>query len=213
KLLKDSWSITRPAYKSSFENTGQRGPGHFKQSSSTASFQHGVLESKLTRMSLEHPDNLILPAIYAGMTTISIFMLCGRAYAHETLCGSFQIVRHCELLAHLTQAFKHCAMQRDPVLGSLLRSFIFNLACHITALLACDGRRRFQFSDQPIHVLLEFIRRSECIDAKRAKEMTARILIGVERSHRAGQHTTKNLHENRETVALVAAAFTRSTEG
>src|SRR5262249_51186305 len=99
------------------------------------------------------------------------------------------------------------------MLSSLLECLEFNLACHINALLACDRRRRFQLSDQPIHVLLEFARRSECIDANRAKEMTARILIGVERSHRAGEHTTKNLHENRETVSLVAAAFTRSTEG
>src|SRR5262245_21189362 len=99
------------------------------------------------------------------------------------------------------------------MLSSLLECLEVNLACHINAVLSGDRRCGFQLSDQPIHVLLEFARVSECIDAIRAKEMTARILIGVERGHRAGQHTTKNLHDNRETVALVAAAFTRSTEG
>src|SRR5262249_22657392 len=99
------------------------------------------------------------------------------------------------------------------MLSPLLERLEFNLACHINALLSSDPRCRFQLSDQPIHVLLEFTCRSERIDANRAKETTGRILICVERGHRAGQHTTKNLHENRETVSLVAAAFTRSAEG
>jgi hypothetical protein len=35
-----------------------RGGGYFKQNPSIASFQHGVLESRLTWKSLEHPANL-----------------------------------------------------------------------------------------------------------------------------------------------------------
>jgi hypothetical protein len=41
-----------------FENTARRGLGHFKQNPSIPSFQHGVLESRLTWMSPEHPANL-----------------------------------------------------------------------------------------------------------------------------------------------------------
>ena len=89
----------------------------------------------------------------------------------------------------------------------------FNLACHINAFLPGDRRRRFQLSDQPVHVLLEFTRWPKRIDANRAEEMTARILIGVKRGHCPRQHTAKNLHENREPVALMAAAFTGSAEG
>jgi hypothetical protein len=48
----------RLACKFFFENMGRRGLGHFKQNSSIASFQHGVLESKLKWMSPEHRANL-----------------------------------------------------------------------------------------------------------------------------------------------------------
>jgi len=30
-----------------------------------------------------------MPAIHAGMTEICIFMFCGRARVHETLCGEY----------------------------------------------------------------------------------------------------------------------------
>ena len=63
----------------SFENTGWRGYGHFKQNASIASFQHGVLEARLTGMSPEASLRAWMPAMHAGMTMISIFMFCGRA--------------------------------------------------------------------------------------------------------------------------------------
>ena len=63
----------------SFENTGRRGLGQFKQNPSIPSFQHGVLESRLTWMSREVSMRTWIPAIHAGMTKICIFILCRRA--------------------------------------------------------------------------------------------------------------------------------------
>jgi hypothetical protein len=57
----------------SFENTGGRSLGHFKQNPSIASFQHGMLESSSTWTSPKHPAN----PIHAGMTKICIFMSAG----------------------------------------------------------------------------------------------------------------------------------------
>ena len=63
----------------SFENTGRRGLGQFKQNPSIGSFQHGVLESRLTGMSPDASLRTWMPAIHAGMTKICIFMFCRRA--------------------------------------------------------------------------------------------------------------------------------------
>jgi hypothetical protein len=57
---------------------GRRSLGQFKQNPSIASFQHGMLESRLTWMSPEASLRIVMPAIHAGMT-ICIFMFCGRA--------------------------------------------------------------------------------------------------------------------------------------
>ena len=63
----------------SFENTARRGLGQFRQSPSIASFQHGVLESRLTWTFPDASLRTWMPAIHAGMTMICIFMFCGRA--------------------------------------------------------------------------------------------------------------------------------------
>jgi hypothetical protein len=63
----------------SLENTESRGLDQFKQNPSIASFQHGVLESSLIWMSPEASVRAWMPAIYAGMTKICIFVFCGRA--------------------------------------------------------------------------------------------------------------------------------------
>ena len=60
---------------SSFENTERRGLGQFKQNSSSVSFQHGVLESRLTWMFTEASSRTWMPAIHAGMTNPSSVML------------------------------------------------------------------------------------------------------------------------------------------
>ena len=62
-----------------FENTGRRGLGQFKQNPSITSFQHGVLESRLTWMFPEASLRTWMPAIHAGMTKLCIFMFCRRA--------------------------------------------------------------------------------------------------------------------------------------
>jgi hypothetical protein len=69
----------RKLMKHSFENTGRKGLGHFKQNPTIPSFQHGVLESRLTWMSPEASLRIWMPAIHAGMTKICIFIFCGRA--------------------------------------------------------------------------------------------------------------------------------------
>jgi hypothetical protein len=63
----------------SFENTGWRGLGQFKQNPSIPSFQHGVLESRPTRMSPDASLRIWMPAIHAGMTKLCIYMFCERA--------------------------------------------------------------------------------------------------------------------------------------
>jgi hypothetical protein len=63
----------------SLENTGRRGLGHFKQTPSIMSFQHGLLESRLTWTFPDASSRIWIPAIHAGMTKICIFMFCGRA--------------------------------------------------------------------------------------------------------------------------------------
>jgi hypothetical protein len=64
---------------SSFENTGRRGLDQFKHNPSIASFQHGVLESRLTWMSPEASLRAWMSALHAGMTKICILMFCKRA--------------------------------------------------------------------------------------------------------------------------------------
>jgi hypothetical protein len=49
----------------------QPGLGQFKQSLSIASFQHGVLEPRLTWMFPEASLRIWMPAIHAGMTMTS----------------------------------------------------------------------------------------------------------------------------------------------
>jgi hypothetical protein len=61
------------------EDTARRGLGHFRQNPSISSFQHGVLESRLTWMSPEASMQTWVPAIHAGMTKICTLMFCGRA--------------------------------------------------------------------------------------------------------------------------------------
>jgi hypothetical protein len=53
--------------------------GQFKSNPSIASFQHGMLESRLTWMSQEASLRNWMPAIHARMTMICIVMRCGRA--------------------------------------------------------------------------------------------------------------------------------------
>ena len=62
------------SFATSFENTGRKGLGQFKQNPSIASFQHGVLESRLTWMFPAASMRTWMPAIHAGMTKICIFM-------------------------------------------------------------------------------------------------------------------------------------------
>ena len=61
----------------SFENTGRRGLDQFKAEPSIASFQHGVLESRLTWMFPDASLQTWMPAIHAGMTKICIFCSVG----------------------------------------------------------------------------------------------------------------------------------------
>ena len=61
----------------SFENRRRRGLGQFKQSPSIASFQHGVLESRLTRMSPEASLRTWMPAIHAGMMKSAFLLSVG----------------------------------------------------------------------------------------------------------------------------------------
>jgi Protein of unknown function (DUF2283) len=61
------------------ENMGRMGLGHFKQNPSIPSFQHGGLESRSTWTFPDASLRAWLPAIHAGMTVISISILCGRA--------------------------------------------------------------------------------------------------------------------------------------
>ena len=63
------------AFVISFENTAWRGLGQFKQNPSIASFQHGVLESRLTRMFPEASLRTWMPAIHAGMTNLHFHIL------------------------------------------------------------------------------------------------------------------------------------------
>ena len=63
----------------SFENAEWRSLAQFKQNPSIASFQHGVLEPRLTWMFPEASLRTWMPAIHAGMTKLCIFMFCGRA--------------------------------------------------------------------------------------------------------------------------------------
>jgi hypothetical protein len=62
----------------SFENNGRRGFSQLKQPP-IGSFQHGVLESRLTWMFPQASLRTWLPAIHAGMTKIRVFMFCGLA--------------------------------------------------------------------------------------------------------------------------------------
>jgi hypothetical protein len=61
-----------------FENKGRRGFSQLKQLP-IGSFQHGVLESRLTWMFPQASLRTWMPAIHAGMTKIRVFMFCGRA--------------------------------------------------------------------------------------------------------------------------------------
>jgi hypothetical protein len=70
-------------------------------------------------------------------------------------------------------------VQWDAMLGSLLRRLEFDLSRDVDSFLARDRRRRFQLSDQPVHVAFEFGGGPKSIDANGTKEMAARILIGV----------------------------------
>jgi hypothetical protein len=62
----------------SFENKGRSGLRQLKRPP-IGSFQHGVLESRLTWMFPEASLRTWMPAIHAGMTKIRVFMFCGRA--------------------------------------------------------------------------------------------------------------------------------------
>ena len=57
------------------------GGASVSSSSPIASFQHGVLESRLTWMFPEASLRIWMPAIHADMTKICVFMFCRRAQA------------------------------------------------------------------------------------------------------------------------------------
>jgi hypothetical protein len=62
----------------SLENKGRKSLSQLKQPP-IGSFQHGVLETRLTWMFPEASLRTWMPAIHAGMTKIRVFMFCGRA--------------------------------------------------------------------------------------------------------------------------------------
>ena len=73
--IKTQISETFVTFALSFENTGRRDLGQFKQNSLIVSFQHGVLESRLTWMFPEASLRIWMPAIHAGMTNLHFHIL------------------------------------------------------------------------------------------------------------------------------------------
>jgi hypothetical protein len=70
----DLHSVAPPLYSTiSLENTRGGGSRSVLVRLLDSSFQHGVLESRLTWMSSEASLRTWVPAIHAGMTTICIF--------------------------------------------------------------------------------------------------------------------------------------------
>jgi hypothetical protein len=62
---------------SSLKIRNRRGLRQFKRYPSTVSFQHGVLESRLTWMSPDASTRTWMPAIHGGMTKIGFFTFAG----------------------------------------------------------------------------------------------------------------------------------------
>ena len=63
----------------SFENTGRKGLGHFKQNPTIPVFPAW---SAGIQVDMDVSGGILriwMPAIHAGMTKLSIFMFCGRA--------------------------------------------------------------------------------------------------------------------------------------
>jgi hypothetical protein len=93
--LKNTDTETFVTFALSFENTGRRGPPvSLKQNPSMASFQHGVLESRLTWTFPDASVQIWMPAIHAGMTKICIFMFYGeRKVMNNFVVKNFVSVR------------------------------------------------------------------------------------------------------------------------
>jgi hypothetical protein len=73
---------------------GGGAPVSLKQNPSMASFQHGVLESRLTWTFPDASVQIWMPAIHAGMTKICIFMFYGeRKVMNNFVVKNFVSVR------------------------------------------------------------------------------------------------------------------------